>query len=418
MTDVANVTARTETLDRPAPKVDSGAARLGTVLLGKYRLERVLGRGGQGVVYAAAHQTLARSFAVKLLTHGGANDARAYTRFRDEARITSKMRHPNVVEIVDFDVDGDGNPFAVLELLEGETLQERLSRGERIPLRQAIAWIRQAALGLEAAHAAGIVHRDVKPSNLFLASEGGLERVKVVDFGIAHLTDATQGGFDAGTPGYMAPEQLEGRLIDRRTDVFALGLVLQRMLNGRHAFGSGTAGVLSERILSGVREPLDVPADETVLGPLLDDCLARDPDRRVSSMGALVRALGELESALDAPATLSVTLPASRMRTRWPLGVAAMLGAVALVGVAVWSFSHAPAEERRPEPATPSIAASIEVAPLPPGVTATPSPDVVAIEAPALEASPPPASARTRRAPSPVARPAPLEGLVERDWQP
>src|SRR5215510_2222724 len=205
--------------------------------LGPYEVLSPLGAGGMGEVYRARDTRLERTVAVKVLPSGVAGDADALARFEREAKAVAALSHPNILAIHDFGRHGDV-AYAVMELLEGETLREKLAAGA-LPARKTVEYAAQIAQGLAAAHEKGIVHRDLKPENLFVTKEG---RVKILDFGLARLAagpaigiDATQSptitrstepGTTMGTVGYMSPEQVRGALADQRSDIFSFGCVL------------------------------------------------------------------------------------------------------------------------------------------------------------------------------------------------
>ncbi|MCE7960468.1 MAG: serine/threonine protein kinase, partial [Acidobacteria bacterium ACB2] len=212
-----------------------------------YRVEAVLGRGGMGTVYLATDTRLARTVALKLLPSDAASPARRQ-RFLREAQAASALDHPGIVTV--HDVGNDlGSDFIVMEHVKGRTLREVIQSGP-VAVADALSWVRQAAAALAAAHRAGIVHRDLKPQNLMLTADG---RLKVLDFGLASVEYAeagsaettaerlTSSGAVLGTPGYMSPEQAEGRPVDARTDVFALGVVLYELLTGRAPFRGASA---------------------------------------------------------------------------------------------------------------------------------------------------------------------------------
>jgi eukaryotic-like serine/threonine-protein kinase len=215
---------------------------IGKILQGTYKVERLIGEGGMGCVYEASHTRVRRRFAIKVLAGAVARDAEAVARFRREAEITSELGHPNIVEVIDFNATEDGSPYLVMELLQGEALDRRLASQPRLPLAEVQAILDQAASALHAAHQHQIVHRDLKPQNIFLQQGPRGEQVKILDFGISKVLGSTSlmtGAFTLmGTPGYMSPEQAEGRndQIDARTDVFAMGIILYEMLAGRPPF--------------------------------------------------------------------------------------------------------------------------------------------------------------------------------------
>ncbi|WP_163870356.1 serine/threonine protein kinase [Myxococcus eversor] len=245
-------------MNRPS----DGDLSIDTVLRNTYKVLSILGRGGMGSVYLAQHLRLpGKQVAVKVLRGGDHLTAEIFARFRREAEIASRLGHPNIVEVLDYDTLEDGTPFLVLEFLRGESLQSRLERG-RLPLHDVYSFTRQMGSALQAAHGAGIVHRDLKPANVFLVptDSGGVvgERLKLLDFGISKVLDSgtvqTQEAMLIGTPQYMSPEQAQGRNreIDARTDIFAMGCIVYEMMTGTPAFG---AGGIAQMIFRVVYEP-------------------------------------------------------------------------------------------------------------------------------------------------------------------
>ena len=223
---------------------------------GPYEIVALLGAGGMGEVYRARDTRLARDVALKVIAGHSAGDADRLARFEQEARATAALNHPNILAV--FDIGHDPGPFIVSELLDGETLRERLTRG-RVPVRAALDIGGQIARGLAAAHDKGVIHRDLKPENIFLTKDG---TAKILDFGLAKLREGdpalnagteavtasvhtparTAQGVVMGTVGYMAPEQVRGEPSDHRADIFALGCVLYELLDGRRAF-TGTSPI-------------------------------------------------------------------------------------------------------------------------------------------------------------------------------
>jgi len=271
--------------------------------LGPYEVVGHVGAGGMGEVYRARDTRLGREVAVKLLPDALAGQAERRARFEREARAVGNLNHPNLLTLFDVGSRGDA-PYLVTELLDGETLRERLRRGAIEPAR-ALELAAGVARGLAAAHERGVVHRDLKPENLFVTRDG---RIKILDFGLARM-DAHAGadlptevgdavtvdGALVGTPAYMAPEQVSGRPVDPRADLFALGAVLFEMLTGRRLF----AGATLESVLAAI---LHAPLPDLAAEPripvsarrLLVRCLARDPARRASSAHDLALELEEL----------------------------------------------------------------------------------------------------------------------------
>lgn len=228
------------------------AENIGKVLGGSYHLVRVIGEGGMGAVYEAEHIRLPRRFAVKLLRAEVGADPVAIERFRREADIASSIGHEHIVDVVDFNVASSGIPYMVLELLEGEDLGTRIKRRGQMSPGELRPILDQVADALEAAHGRGVIHRDLKPQNIFLCRRGGRDDfVKILDFGISKIVHSpsvvTQAGTVFGTPNYMSPEQAQGPGVDLdpRTDVFTLGVVCYEALTGQLAFdGSSAAATL------------------------------------------------------------------------------------------------------------------------------------------------------------------------------
>ena len=282
---------------------ETSAIRPGVVIGETYEITELLGEGGMGTVWTAKHLRLpGKRVAIKVLHGVAAGDRESYARFRREAEIASRIGHPNIVTVHDFNVLASGEPYLVLEFLDGEDLAHRLLRG-KLPLGQALGIARQIGSALHAAHKADVVHRDLKPGNIFLmpTEVGGelVDQVKVLDFGISKIrgsqTVQTQDAVLLGTPQYMAPEQALGRNteIDARTDVFALGAIVYEMLSGRPAF---TGNTLAEVVFKVVY------AEPTPLGELCSDApknvldavaqaLAKDPAQRFSDVAAFINAL-------------------------------------------------------------------------------------------------------------------------------
>jgi serine/threonine-protein kinase len=260
----------------------------GTTIGGKYRVEGVLGEGGMGVVLAATHARLGRKVALKILRPDVRTDTRALRLVR-EAEATGRLRSPYVAALLDVEEPAGQPPYLVLERLEGETLAARIRRDGALPVAEAADVLVQAGLGLAAAHAAGIVHRDVKPSNLFLArGEGGERVVKVLDFGVAKSVLAADPTLTAeatavGSPAYMSPEQTRGDAdVDVRTDIWALGVTLYQALSGELPFGTGSSHAVAARIVADAPRPLATlrPGLPRGLLRLVASCLEKDPRGR------------------------------------------------------------------------------------------------------------------------------------------
>ncbi|WP_053234248.1 serine/threonine-protein kinase [Sandaracinus amylolyticus] len=285
-----------------------GDPLVGVVLAGTYRLARTIGRGGMGRLYEAEHTRLDRRFAVKVLHESHADKPEAVRRFEREASALARIRSDFVLDVVDVLRTNDGRTAIVTGLLEGEDLQRRLDRSQRVPPAEAIAIGRQVCRGLAAAHAASVVHRDLKPSNLFLeAAPDGRLAVKILDFGVAKLSgedEMTRTGVVLGTPAYMAPEQARGSSsADPRSDVYAVGAVLYRMLTGRMPYeGADPGATLARLLIEPPPRPRSIAPDVPVaLEVVIQRAMARDPAERPASALELEAALAALATLEDAP---------------------------------------------------------------------------------------------------------------------
>ncbi|HEX7798051.1 MAG TPA: LpqB family beta-propeller domain-containing protein, partial [Vicinamibacterales bacterium] len=285
---------------------DSSSVTTGTKI-GPYEILGWLGAGGMGVVYRARDSRLGRDVAIKVIPESFAADASRLQRFQQEARAAGQLNHPNILAVYDIGVQS-GAPYIVAELLEGESLRSRLEGGP-LPVRKAVDYARQTAAGLAAAHDKGIVHRDVKPDNLFITNDG---RVKILDFGIAKLTrpsDDTQTGMATqtaedvvvGTAGYMSPEQVRGEPVDARSDIFSVGAVLYEMLTGRPPFSRATAADTMAAILKedpGEPLPAGVPP---ALDRIVSRCLEKTRETRYQSARDLAFGLEVLSDTSASP---------------------------------------------------------------------------------------------------------------------
>jgi serine/threonine-protein kinase len=272
------------------------------LLGGRYRLEAKLGHGGMGVVYRATDLTMKRQVAVKLIrgAEGAPLDDEIAGRFLREAKNTARIQHEHIIEVYDLGRSNEGDLFFVMELLEGESLSARIRREGRIQPKVAVHIGSQICAALHVAHAAGVIHRDLKPANVMLVSRAGDNAyVKVLDFGVAksysadQQTTLTHTGMLVGTVEYMAPEQIMGKQVDGRTDVYALGITLYRMLAGKAPFKDGGVPALIHAHLNLTPKPLvekfqDVPPE---LDRIVQRCLAKRPDQRYASMPELANAL-------------------------------------------------------------------------------------------------------------------------------
>lgn len=293
------------------------------IVAGRYRLDRLLGQGGMGIVWAATHTVTRRAVAMKFIRGAAHQQPELRRRFLREAHAAAAVRHPNVVEILDlFEVDAD-TPVMVMDLLQGETLGQCLTREEKLTLPETARLVLPAVSALGAAHARGVVHRDLKPDNIYLArSDTGIV-TKVLDFGIAKLAhgertgDAsivTQTGSTLGTPSYMSPEQAAGEKdVDHRADVWALGVILYECLSGMRPIEGDSVGQVIMRLMTTGITPLEsvtrgLPEDVT---SLVGRMLTRERSRRPQDLREVQRVLGQYTDV----ATLEFGLPKSEIPT-------------------------------------------------------------------------------------------------------
>jgi tRNA A-37 threonylcarbamoyl transferase component Bud32 len=281
------------------------------VAVGNYTVTGTIGRGGMSAIYLARHALLGREVAVKVLLPELSRQPEMVDRFFTEARAVTTIRHPGVIEVYDFGYLEDGGAYIVMELLEGETLSSRLTGAEPLSIDWALGIGRQLAAALGAAHEQGVVHRDLKPDNIFLVEDPetpGAERLKLLDFGIARMTrqprraTSTEVGVIIGTPEYMAPEQCRGHgEIDHRTDLYALGCVMYQMICGRLPFVADGCGELVAAHLSmPPPSPRSVhPAVTPALESLLLRLLAKSPDDRPASAAEVIEEIDAIRLRLQ-----------------------------------------------------------------------------------------------------------------------
>jgi serine/threonine protein kinase len=329
--------------------------------LGAYEVLAPLGAGGMGEVYRARDSRLGRDVAIKVLPTAFAADPDRLARFEQEARAAASLNHPNILAVHDLG-QHNGAPFIVTELLDGMSLREALNGGA-LPARKAIDYGVAVALGLAAAHDKGIVHRDMKPDNVFITADG---RVKILDFGVAKLTQPevapsgmtvmpTTPGFGAapqtlsgmvvGTIGYMSPEQVRGGIADPRSDIFSLGVLLHEMLSGRRTFSGDTAADVMSGILR--EDPPDLSAEHHIppaLARIVSRCLEKGPAARFQSARDLAFALEGLTASTSSASLASSETPPSRNRVvALPAaGLAAVILALLAAGAA-WILKPQPA---------------------------------------------------------------------------
>ena len=415
-----------------------GIPRVGEIVAGKYRVDRIVGIGGMGVVLAVTHQQLHEPYAIKFLLPRAAANAETVARFVREARAAVRIKSEHIARVSDVGETPEGMPFIVMELLEGSDLGEVLASRGPLAVGDAVEYVLQACEGIAEAHALGIIHRDLKPANLFLTQRSdGVPFVKVLDFGISKaasdlhasptLTD-TDSVF--GSPAYMSPEQIRSaKNVDARTDVWALGVILHELLTGRLPFDGETSGAILSAIAADPPAKLraqrpDLPEE---LEAIVLRCLAKSVGDRFANISELARALdpfklaggiasiGRIQRltnpppkvppakseqapprspsvanvATDAPVTRMVAQP-SRSRTRLVVAVASALVAIG-VGAGVLGYSAlshrggatSAAAEAPPSVPAPSMAASssmvvpsstVAIAAAPPATASSPAP--------------------------------------------
>ncbi|MEI9940577.1 MAG: serine/threonine-protein kinase [Pseudomonadota bacterium] len=278
----------------------------GTIILGRYRLESILGRGGMGSVWRAEHLQLRSPVAIKLLDDAISHNQQMLTRFMREAQAAALLRSPHVVQIFDVGVE-DGTAFIAMELLRGESLAERIARLKQLPAEEVIGFLSQVLRAIAKAHEAGIVHRDLKPDNIFICAEEP-EFAKVLDFGVAKVTagelsaiggGGTQPGMMIGTPYYMSPEQMRAKDVDARADLWSIAVIAYECMVGVRPFTGDELGELVIAICTG---PAPIPSQNASVPPGFDEWFVkatqRDRDRRFGSAREMAEELIKLSSAV------------------------------------------------------------------------------------------------------------------------
>jgi serine/threonine-protein kinase len=315
------------TVDRRDPLV-------GALVAGKYRVLWPVARGGMARLYEVEHVGLGRRFGLKVIHPHLAERATMLARFEREARAAARVASPFVVDVIDRIEVPDGRPAIVTEWLEGEDLEARLARQETLPLEEALAVAADVCRGLAAAHRAGVIHRDLKPGNVFLVpDEAGRARAKLLDFGVAKMdgpAPLTHAGSILGTPSYMAPEQARGAdEVDARADIYGVGALLYRMRTGipPHAPGDPTA-TLARVLRDEPRRPTDLdPTMPSAVEAVIQRAMARDPALRYPDVDALAAAIAGLSANAGLEPSVSPVMPAPIPETapRRPLALAAAL---------------------------------------------------------------------------------------------
>jgi serine/threonine protein kinase len=321
-----------------------------------YEVVGLLGAGGMGEVYCARDPALKREVAIKILPSFVSQDPDRLRRFEQEAQAAAALNHPNILAVHRFGTF-EGAPYLVSELLEGETLRQQMERGP-LPIRKAIDYGVQIAHGLAAAHDKDIVHRDLKPENLFVTKHA---RIKILDFGLAKLMQSqpdpdgsaptqahgTDPGMVMGTAGYMSPEQVRGKAVDHRTDIFAFGAILYEMLTGTRAFHRSTSAETMTAILNDDPPAISQLVQTTPPGlqRVVHRCLEKNPEQRFHSASDLAFALEALSESGSVPAIAVSGAPGQRPRSKmlvWSGGVVALLTLAAAAYLVVASRNSVP----------------------------------------------------------------------------
>lgn len=354
-------------------------------LVGNYRLEKLIGKGGMGLVFRAVHKDIGRKAAVKVLDRDFSRDPEFVARFLNEARAVNLIGHPGLVEIFEFGCLPDDTPYIIMEFLEGHSLGQRLERGGRsrkTVFAQALPICRQIALALAAAHDKGVVHRDLKPENVMLVRDPlspETERVKILDFGLAKFQNPgdakgpalTQVGITMGSPLYMAPEQCqELATVTDRADVYSLGVILYELLAGRTPYISDLSAEIMVMHVRSTPPPLrkhapDIPA---AVAELVDSMLAKEPSKR-PRMQKVAEMLGKLSlGSVEGPPSAPEMAWQKRRKLQYGVGGVLALVAVLSLGIFLWNRPRAPQAPPCPVPPSGAETTAAEARPEPAGL--------------------------------------------------
>src|SRR3989442_9970901 len=318
--------------------------------LSHYRIVSKIGEGGMGEVYRARDTKLGRDVAIKVLAAAFSENSERLRRFEQEAQAAGALNHPNILVIFHIGTH-QGAPYIASELLEGETLRERMA-GAALPQRKALDYALQIARGLAAAHEKGIVHRDIKPDNVFITNDG---RAKILDFGLAKLTGASDGiqpqsevptrrvdtdpGTVVGAMGYMSPDQLKGRPADHRSDIFSFGAILYEMLSGKRAFRGDSMAETMSAILR--EDPPDLSETNKTVSPALErlvrHCLEKNPEERFHSARDLAFAIESFSGARTSSGQ-TMTDVATATESRELVGISRLFGNARLAWIVAAVF--------------------------------------------------------------------------------
>jgi serine/threonine protein kinase len=305
------------TLEEPIAPFDR---YIGTVIT-NYKVERKLGQGGMGAVYLASHFTLGRQVAIKILNQQFVAKHDVVRRFFDEARASNKIKHPHIIEVFDVGVLPDRSAYLIMEFLEGSDLKSVLKKRGALPVNEIQSLFVPICEALQAAHDSGIVHRDLKPENIFICNDQGKDFPKIVDFGIAKLSDnnldiqlRTRTGMVMGTPAYMSPEQASGqKQLDARADIYSLGVILYECLTGHPPFrGESVAAILIKQVTEMPEEMRNIVPEKHIppkLNDLVQSCLQKDPKDRPQSMQEILHELKKPETFMPSGTVEAVSRP-------------------------------------------------------------------------------------------------------------
>jgi serine/threonine-protein kinase len=394
-----HVSPAPESQNPTSTKAATFDALVGTTLADRYQIVRKVGEGGMGAVYEARHTVIGKRVALKVLLEKFLENQELVARLLQEARLASSIGHEHIVDVTDFGTTSDGRAFVVMEFLEGESLAQLVIRDAPLPVERSLRIVRQVASALAAAHAKGIVHRDVKPENIYLIRRDDADFVKVVDFGVSKAVRSfeegtnwdrlTRTGTVLGTPLYMSPEQARGdEDVDHRADIWATGLMLYECLTGEVPFRANNyLGVISQVLTqetvppSQLRPELDIPAavDRVVM-----HALDKDRERRYQDIATLEQDLdrliaGDATVGLEEAAPSVVTQASPLRGWRWPMIAGALIAAGGGVGVFLVRDTAEPPAALPTQPALPQVRpaapAPIPAVVAPPVETAAPEPD-------------------------------------------
>jgi tRNA A-37 threonylcarbamoyl transferase component Bud32 len=380
-----------------SPQPPQSDALVGHTLVDRYKLTRKIGEGGMGSVYEATHVLLSKPVAVKVLRDKYLDRPEVAKRLVQEARLASSIRHENIVDITDSGATEDGRTFVVMEHLDGQSLAELIKRDGALPESRVLDIARQAASALGAAHERGIVHRDVKPENIFLVDRGGHDFVKVLDFGISKTIKRgvdeeslklTHTGVVMGTPLYMSPEQARGdEDLDQRIDIWALGVILYETLTAEVPFrATNYLGVISQVLNQEVTPPRKLRPEMRIseaMERVVGKAMARDRNDRYPTMAALIADLDRVASGGEVEPPRATAAAGERSRTwLWVATVGVLAGTAALLAIDRFTRAPAPAPAATPPAAT----STAQIAPAPP-----PAPKTVVLH---VETTPPGAEIR------------------------